>query len=166
MLQSVNRYDINRKCNDFKSQRVLIMSHLKNREERNMLVDRRHTNRCNVFLSKKERMDILKEGHVFDFHLPDISGNFLPYNENQTVLYIYHMDEKLALTIVSKEYVHNWVRDPYELVKHLSSPLIKYNVSEKVLAQLQYKAPTIYRLLKLKLVTSDVSTNQEESKLA
>ncbi len=131
-----------------------------------MLVDRRHTNRCNVVLSEKERQDILKEGRVFDYHLPDISGNFLPYDKNQTVLHIYHIDGKLSLTIVSKEYDHNWVRNPYELVKHLSSPRVKYSVSEKVLAQLQYKAPTIYRLLKLKLVTADASANQEESRLA
>ncbi len=125
-----------------------------------MLVDRRNNDRCRVVLSSDERNAIYKEASVFDFHLPEIAGNFLPHDPKQTVLHVYKVDGKLSLTVVSRHGVHNWVRNPKELLHALTNEYMTYSVRQEVMDVLSYKAPTIYRLLKLKLVTANVESTQ------
>lgn len=128
--------------------------------KQNMLVDRRNNNCCGVVLSPEERRAIFKESDVFDFHLPEIAGNFLPYVPEYSVLHIYHVDGKLSLTIVGKTGLHSWVRNPKELLYALTNATMKYGIKDEIMDLLTYKAPTIYRLLKLKLVTANVESTQ------
>lgn len=125
-----------------------------------MIVDRRNSERCGVVLSPDERKVIYKEMDVFDFHLPEIAGNFLPVNEQHTVLHIYKVDGKLSLTIVGKQGKHSWVRNQKECLHALTNENMKYSIRQEIMDVLAYKAPTIYRLLKLKLVTADIASAQ------
>lgn len=128
--------------------------------KRRMIVDRRNSDRCGVVLSPEERRAIYKEMEVFDFHLPEIAGNFLPTHEHLTVLHIYKVDGELSLTIVGKQGKHSWVRNQKECLHALTNENMKYSVKQEIMDTLAYKAPTIHRLLKLKLVTADVESTQ------
>ena len=125
-----------------------------------MIVDRRNSDRCGVVLSPHERQSIFKEAGVFDFHLPEIAGNFLPHDPYNTVLHIYKVDGNLSLTIVNRQGKHSWIRNPRELLHALTNEYMKYSVKPEVMETLSYKAHTIHRLLKHKLVTSHAESTQ------